>query len=207
MVQLFDVSRDQVKKSNHHKFYGSEFFIQHGVPKFSADLDHSLPATPKTRTDFAELCAPLRVRRPTSSSTPPLPQGVPSGAPSFLQSLSPGCFKSHAGSHGGADTSGGRSGRGQHNRPSTSTSQRGKDGSSRSGGGRNRDTGGSGRDGGRDSGTHDPWGQEPSPGSRAACEAEPPSRDFDTQCCECDDGGLVLFCDGPCMRSFHYGLR
>eukprot|EP00887_Chlorella_sp_A99_P004772 scaffold4.g4772.t1 len=30
--------------------------------------------------------------------------------------------------------------------------------------------------------------------------------DYDTQCCQCDDGGRVLGCDGPCMRAFHIGL-
>ncbi|KAI7842773.1 hypothetical protein COHA_003520 [Chlorella ohadii] len=30
---------------------------------------------------------------------------------------------------------------------------------------------------------------------------------FDTQCALCDDGGNLLACDGPCMRSFHTGFN
>lgn len=27
------------------------------------------------------------------------------------------------------------------------------------------------------------------------------------RCPECDDGGDLLSCDGPCMRAFHFGFR
>ncbi|KAL4452599.1 hypothetical protein ABPG75_008261 [Micractinium tetrahymenae] len=30
---------------------------------------------------------------------------------------------------------------------------------------------------------------------------------FDTQCALCDNGGILLACDGPCMRSFHADLE
>ena len=33
------------------------------------------------------------------------------------------------------------------------------------------------------------------------------AQQFDTQCCACDDGGLLVACDGPCMRGIHVGVE
>eukprot|EP00891_Asterochloris_glomerata_P009818 jgi/Astpho2/9818/Aster-x1610 len=38
-------------------------------------------------------------------------------------------------------------------------------------------------------------------------EEEADHRANDSVCIQCDDGGLILQCDGPCMRSFHTGIN